>query len=326
MKAKSATKLLIPFLILQVVTPIIGVGCQEAERQPPTESAQGKFLSALVPNTPLDLYIYSKQDSPTRIPVEMVGASSDISVDSLAVWGVPAEDNFAFGMGITLTSASDASELYGEITLEKDGWKTLSGNTIYLVYGSGAAAESLKAAISNNDFKPYDDNECLKAVATLPGGGETKLAVIALTKPSKALIGFMTQDADPEALGMIDMILKLVNLKVIAAGLYSPRQIDIAEIAEVMENNGSIAELDLGLLILVKSGLPGFLLKPAIEKFLEESEFTETNLGELTLYRGSWNTDGDSIRVLIRIEGNYVFAAVSGQESYAETLITSVNK
>ena len=327
MKAKSAIKLLIPFLVLLLATPIIGVGCQEAERQPPTESARSELSSTLVPNTPLDLYIYSRQDSPTRIPAEMVDASSDINVDSLAVWGVPVADDFAFGMGITLTNASDASGLYGEITMEEDGWKRLSGNTVYLVYGSGAAAESLKAAISNNDFKPYDDNECLKAVATLPSGGETKLAVIALTKPSTALIGFMTQDADPEALGMIDMILKLVNLKVIAAGLYSPRQIDIAEIAEVMENDGRITDLDLGALVLVKSGLPGFLLKPALEKFLEEAEFTETILDGLTLYRGTWDIgEGDSILVLVRIEGNYVFAAVSGQESYAETLITSIKK
>ena len=80
------------------------------------------------------------------------------------------------------------------------------------------------------------------------------------------------------------MMLKLVDLKVLAAGLYSPQQIDIARIAAAMESSGNISNLDVCLLILVKSGLPGFLVKPAVGKFL------------------------------------------AGQESYAETLITSINK
>jgi len=51
------------------------------------------------------------------------------------------------------------------------------------------------------------------------------------------------------------------------------------------------------------------------------------NLGEFTLYKGSWHVDsGEAIPVLVRIEGNCIFAAVAGQEAYAETLITSVNK
>lgn len=328
MNAKSVRKLLIPFLVLLLATPIIGVGCQETERELPEAPSPSALSATLVPNVPLDLYVYCKQDSPTRIPAEVLDTSYDINVDSLAVWGVPEGDNdFALGMGVTLTSASDASKLYDEITLEEGIWKKLSDNTIYLVYGSGIAAESLRRAISNNDFKHYDDSECLNAAATLPSGGETKLAAITLAKPSKALTGFMTQDLDPEAVGMINMILTIANLKVIAAGLYSPHQIDIAELAEAMENHGSIADLDLGVLILVKSGLPGFLLKPAIGEFLEEAEFTETSLGELTLYRGTFDADGDdSIPVLIRIEGNYMFAALSGQESYAETLITSIRK
>jgi hypothetical protein len=51
-----------------------------------------------------------------------------------------------------------------------------------------------------------------------------------------------------------------------------------------MESGGNISNLDICLLILVKSGLPGFLVEPAVGKFL------------------------------------------AGQESYAETLITSINK
>jgi len=68
------------------------------------------------------------------------------------------------------------------------------------------------------------------------------------------------------------------------------------------------------------------LVEPALEKFLSESDFTETNLGEITLYKGLWDSGGGAIPVLVRIEGNCIFAAVAGQESYVETLITSISK
>jgi len=326
MKNKLIAKLLIPVLTLLLAISVIGVGCAGEAGQPPETSSTSELSSILVPNVPLDIYLYARQDSPTMLPAEMVDAPYDIGVESLAAWGVPAEDSFAFGMGLTLSSASDAAKAYDQITLEEDGWKMLSGSTIYLVHGSGTAAELLKTAISNNDFKYYDDSECLSAAARLPDGGTTRLAAIALAKPSESLIGLLSQDVDFEATGMINTVLKLVRLKVIAAGLYSPHQIDIARVAKIMENNGNIADLDLGVLLLVKSGLPGFLLKPAVGKLLTESDFTETSAGELTLYKGSWDTgDGEIVPVMVRIDGGSIFAAISGQESYAETLITQAS-
>ena len=299
---KLATRLLVPLIVLLIATLAIGVGCQEEEGQLPAPPSPGELSSTLVPNMHLDAYIYARQDSPTMIPAGMIGAPCDIEVESLAVWGIPAEDDFAFGMALTLTSASDASELYAEINLEEDSWKMLSGSTVYLVHGSGTAAEALRTAISNHDFRYYDDSELLEAAATLPSRGTTKPAAIALAKPSKALIGFMAKEADSEDLEQINMMLKLVNLKAVAVGLYSPQQIDVAEMAEIMGSDGSISNLNLGLLTLVKSGLPSFLVEPAIKKFLAESEFTEMNFGEFTLYKGSWHVDsGEAIPVLVRM-------------------------
>ena len=90
-------------------------------------------------------------------------------------------------------------------------------------------------------------------------------------------------------------------------------------------SDGSISDLNLGLLGLVKSGLPGFVVESVIKKFLTESEFTEVAFGEFTLYKRSLHTDeGESIAVLVWIRGNRAFAAVAGQESYAEALISSM--
>lgn len=320
------TKLLIALLILLIATPIISVGCQEEGGQLPAPSSPSELSSTLVPDVPLDLYIYARQDGPTTIPAGMVGTPGDIEVEALSVWGIPAEDEFAFGIGLSLTSDSDAAGLYDEINLEENGWKLLSGSTIYLVHGSGTAAESLKTAISNNDFKYYDDGEALEAMATLPDYGAIRTAAIALAKPS-ALISFIARDANSETLERIDVILKLVNLKLVAAGLYSPQQIDIARMVATVGSDGNISNLNLGVLILVKSGLPGLLVEPVVKKFLTEFEFTETEVGGVVLYERSWDTgEGGTIPVLVRIEGNYIFAAVAGQDSYAEALITGVDK
>ncbi len=323
-KTELKTKLLILVLGLLIVTPIVSLGCQEEVRHPPASSPSA-LSSTLVPNMPLDAYLYARQSSPTTIPANLIDATQNINIDSLAVWGVSAEDDFTVGIAVALTSDSEASAVYDEITLGKYGWKKLSGNTIYLVQGSGLAAESLKTVISNNDFKYYDDSESLQAVALLPSEGTTKLAAVALAKPSKALINLITKAADTQGTDLINIILRLINLKVVAGGLYSPYQIDVAEIAEVIDSGGNIYDFDLGLLVLVKSGLPGFIVKFATEKFLAQYQFTEAKLGELALYKGSWDTNnGETVHVLVRIEGNRIIAAVSGQESYVKTLITSV--
>jgi hypothetical protein len=327
MKIKAKTKLLMIALALVMAIPIATVGCQEREEPQVKAPPAGALSSTLVPNMDLDVYLYIKQGSPTTLPAEMINAPLDIDVEALAIWGVSNEDDFAFGGALALTSASQATKVYSQIKPRSDVWSKLSGSTIFVVQGSGTAAESLKQAISNNDFKYYDDSKGLKAVATLPGGGTNKLAGVAVARPSKALISYIARGGDAEGLGMVNTMLTLVRLEVIAAGLYSPGQIDVARVAIAMEREGGIPNLDLGILVLLKSGLPGFVVEPAVKKFLSEAEFTERSLGELTLYQGSFDTgQGQAIPVLVRIEGNYVFAAISGKESYAQTLITSINK
>ena len=332
MNTKSTRKLLITLLIVLVATQLTTMGCERI--QAPTPSSPGELSPALVPNTLLDVYVYAQQDSPTIVPARMVNLPHDIEVKSVALWGVPADDEFAIGIGLSLTNTSAASELYAEIDLEElyaqvdlkkeDGWKMLSGNTIYLVHGSGAAAECLKTAISNHDFRYCDDGELLEGLTSLPTHGRTKRAAIALVKPTQALIAFVAPNATAEDLQHTNTILKLVDPKIVSVGLYSPGQIDIGQIVETVESDGSISNLDVGLLASLKSGLPGFVVEPAVNKLLTDSEFTEMKFGEFTLYTMSWHTyKGETIPLLVWVDGNYIFAAMATQESYAETLISS---
>ncbi len=73
-------------------------------------------LSAtLVPDMDLDVYIYLSQERPTRLSSETAETRTDIDIDSLAVWGVSTEEDFAFGGAITLADAGQAEEVQSKI-------------------------------------------------------------------------------------------------------------------------------------------------------------------------------------------------------------------
>jgi len=324
MSVKLRIKLLLISLALLMAVPVTA-GCQAQEEPQVTMPAIGTLSSTMVPDMDLDIYVYVNQESPTTVPAGMVNAPIDIEAKSLAIWGVSTDSDFAFGGALSLTSASQADKIHAQLAPRSDVWANLSGSTIYLVYGSGAAAESLRKAITGNDFKRYDDSKGLSAVASLPDGDTTRLAGIAVVKPSKTLISYLSREADSEGLEMLNTILNLTRLEVIAAGLYAPGQIYIAGLASTIEKNGDITHLDPGILVLLKSGLPGFIVAPGAKKFLTKAEFREVTSGDLTLYQRSIDTDGgQTIPVLVRVDGNRIFGALSGKESYARTLLTSV--
>jgi len=327
MNGKTVLVILSAMLVL-----VLGLSSCIISPHDPTPSSPSILSLTQVPNTPLDLYIYAKQDKPSVIPAEMVGVPCDIEVESCAIWGVPVGDDFALGMGLTLTTADCASKLYAAINFQEYGWKMLSGSTIYFVYGSGTAAETLKKAIANHNFKYYDDTESLKAVADLPNSGTTRPAAIGIAKPSKALLGFIANiaknEVDPRDFDQVNTMLNQANLKLIAVGLYSPSHIDIAKIVEntweIIEGGGSISNLNLCLLISVESNHPSFLVETAVSKFLIDSGFTEMNFAGFTIYKGALDMYGsEAIPALVWIKGNRVFAAGAGQESYAQSLISS---
>lgn len=312
--------------VLLLLFSVLGVGCFGDVDQFPIASAD-KFAALMVPDTNLELYAYAKQDRPTIIPAKIINLPHDIRVDSLAVWGLPSDKGLVFGAGFTFASSSDASEIYNSIKLEQDGWKILRDNKIYVVRGSGTAAESFKSAILNNDFKYYTNGNVLEAVTMLPRGGRTKMVAIGVAKPSKQVLEFTASYIGKKNFEQVDRILKLLNPEVVIGSLYSPHQINVAKAVEVFEKGSGAFVLDVGMLVSIKSGFPGFLVSPVAKNLVKDNGFVEKKVGEFTIYRGSWPApDGSNIPVLVRIEGNYIFAAISGQEAYAETIITSIYK
>ena len=312
-------------LIMLVTIPMVGTGCEEEKIQPSAQLPGAGLSSTLVPNMDIDIYVYAKQERPTTVPKDIIGMPSDVIVESLALWGIATENNLTFSGGLAITSTTDLAEIQARIPDQAETWTSLADRNIYFVQGSGAVADTLKSAISQNDFKNYDDQQALMEVALLPDGETTKLAAVGIVKPGKELRQLITKNITPEYASMLDLLLTWGNLQVIVAGLYAPQQIEFAEVAQGIEQ-GNIWEMNVGILASVKSGLPGFVLSPIVDNFIDNFGYAETSLGDIKVYKGSIYTDSDkTIPILIRIEGNRIFAAISGQESYAETLIKSVN-
>lgn len=319
---------IITLLVVLISMPIFTLGCQEEELPPtPVETpVQGIALSStLVPNTDFDVYVYVKQPEPTVVLQDMLGTPFDISVDSLALWGIATEETFALSGGLTLATAREAAELHSQIPEQSEVWTSLSDVTIYFVYGTGAAEAAFKTAISSNDFKYYDNQQALYELSLFPDGGETRMAGVAIVEPSETVVKLLAKYAAPDASDLMEVLLKTANLQVLTAGIYSAKQVDIAEIAKNMELT-SILELDVGILASAKSAWPGLVVNPIVSKALEAAGYTKVALGELIIYKGYLDLGDDkTVPVMFRVKDNRLFTAVSGNQSYAETLLINLN-
>jgi len=321
------SKLFLALLVLLAITSVLIVGCRGEEAQPTTtKPTYNKLTATLVPNINLDLYVYIGQDNPTMVPKEIIGSPFDLIAESLSLWGLAIEEGFTLGGKLTLTNANDAAQIFTQIPSQSKIWASVKDNHVYFVGGSGVAAEALKTPITKNDFKYYDDQEALAEVMLLPDGGTAKLVAVAVARPSQSLLKVIAKNIAPEASNTINTLQRWARLQIITAGLYTPQYLDITEILQGIEQ-GTIWESNLGILVSVKSELPGFLVSPIAGRFLDNAGFPKLNLGELTIYQGILDIgNGKTVPVLLRIEGSRIFISISGQKSYAEELITSIGK
>ncbi len=324
--SKLARALLLVILMNMIVFTLFSSGCQNMEQfQDVLPSSEFSVLQ--VPNVDLDLYVYAKQRALTTVPADLINMSEDVKVESLAMWGVPQENGFVLGLGLTFDSSETASSIFNQISEDENLWRFTRANNLYIVKGSGVEADVLKSAIANNDFVEYDDKQLLEAADLLPQTVRAKLIAFVLANPSPELINFIGESVKIEDIEQINENLRLANLKVFIGGLYSPDSINIARAAEIVKSGGDLADLNLGLLVAIRSGLPGILIETNMKNMLSQQGFTPVRIGEFDLYKGFWSTPSfNAIPVYARIESNYIFISISGQESYAETLITSIYK
>lgn len=320
--------ILATMVLILTAIPFITTGCGGQGTPPPPSSYPGSaadLSSTMVPNVDLDVYLYCKQASATKVPLSLIGASSDVTVESLALWGIANENKYSLGGALTFTNSDDASRINSQVSGRSQVWTRLSDRTIYFVQGSGGPGENLKSIISRNDFKKYSDSGALQEVAMMPNGGSTVPAAVGVIKPNQAMVDLVKRYVDASTAGTVDTIFTWAKPEIITFGLYSSSQIDIADLAQRL-GNGTIWDVDLGGLISVRFGVPGIVVSPVATKYLENAGYPKETLGQLTVYKGSLPGKAKMIPVLYNVDGNHIFASVSAKESYAQTLMTGIKR
>jgi hypothetical protein len=314
--------------LIMALMPAAITGCEEEVTEtetPPAPTQSGMDLSStLVPNADFDIYVYIRQESPTTILKDIIGTPFDVTADSMSLWGTAAEDTYTLAGGVAFTASTNAADVHEQIPESSDIWTILSDYRIYFVHGSGTTVENMRSAIAANDFKNYDDQEALAELALYPDGATTKLIGVAVARPNQTLAELVAKYTVPATSDLLNVLLKTANVEVITAGFYSAHQLDVAEIAGNPEF-ASIMATGVGILAAIKSAWPGILFNPVVEGALGAAGYQETSLGDITIYKGILDVDGDEIPLLFRVEDNRLYAALAVQESYAEALINGID-
>jgi len=310
----------VPILIIVLLATILG-GCDRTAETTPAAGVM-QVSEHLVPDVPLDVYVYLEQEQPTVVPAGTLDISRDAEVISLAIWGVSYENSdFSIGGALNFTSEEQAASVHADMRVGTDTWLKLDGSTIYVVNGTGAAAATLRTALDNGKFKRYDDSDGLKAAAQLPEGSGDKMVAVALVRPSEALIRFVTEDAEDDAGDTVAGILALVQLKTAAAGVYSSHHIDGAQITAITRGGG-IQDSGLSVVAIVSASLPGVIVAPLVENYLPEQGFTLETRGDVDVYLKDQVIEGGGIMHLaVSIDGNRLVVSSAADRSKALELV-----
>jgi hypothetical protein len=307
-----ATLLLIIVLLATLVT-----GCKRAPKEAPAPDIM-QVSEHMVPDVPLDVYVYLEQDQPTVVPAGTLDISRDAEVVSLSIWGVPYEDtDFSIGGALNFTTEDQAASAHADMRVGTDTWLKLSGSTVYVVKGNGAAAATLRTALENNKFKRYDDSDGLAAARQLPGGGADEMVAVALLRPSTALIRYVSADTDSEAVDTATGILALIKLKTIAAAGYATRHIDGAQITAIASNGGTDSP-DLSIVAIVNASLPGIIVGPLVDNFLPEQGFKVEPVDEIKVYLKQQTLDNGGVMYLaVSVDGSKLVLASAADRGKA---------
>jgi hypothetical protein len=315
---------IIGLALILAAMPFMSAGCTYGTVSGITAT---KLAATMVPPVNLDVYIYVDQQVPTKIPGSLTGAPVDISVQSLAIWGVVNNDTqYTIAGAITFTSAADASAVFTQIPKSADVYTKLADRTIYAIYGSGGPAESIKNAIVNNNFKKYDDKAALAEVARLPAEGVTKLGLIGIIKPNQGAINLAKRYLDEGTAKTIESVYSYAKPRIITVGVFGSQPIDPIAMMPRIANN-TIWETDLGVVLSMDSVYPGFIFEPIASRFISSQGYPEVKVGNFTAYKNSINLgNGKQIPIYVNISGNHIYGTASGKESYAQTLLTSISR
>ncbi|MBN2239458.1 MAG: hypothetical protein JW712_06775 [Dehalococcoidales bacterium] len=313
-------KLLILFTALIITAyPFVTGSCEGENAVPPSPLNDIKLDSIMVPDADIDICAFFLQKQ-VEVPGHLFNWTENAVAQQVVLWGMPGNKQLVIGGSLLFAEKSTATQLYRLLSEQSEAWVHQSDRTMYFVHGTGNEATVLQNTIHENRFIPYNGGQAAIEVTLLPDSGRTKLLAAGVINPSDALIKLITDSLDPAYVDTVDSIVTQGRIEALAVGFYGPGDVDVPKIVEGFES-GSIWDTEFGITVILKSDYSGILFAPIARGILENGGYTKTTAGELTLYKNTLIVNDDiSIPIYIRIDGNRVYATVSGVDSYAQLL------
>jgi hypothetical protein len=261
--------------------------------------------------------MFLSQGEPFPIPADMLALPASPGVNSLTIWVVPGDAGHAVAFRAILTSPEEASDLYKEVAPETDEWTYLSGSTIYLVKGEGSGAKTLKRAIKAGDFVSLEEKEpkIRNEMNRLPKEPPAKAVMMGFAKPKGSLIESFAKGKQAKGLGDISSAIDKARAQYVILGLYSDKLINPGDIKQASD----LKELELGFLVVTKSGIPGFLLAPLFGTIAGMFGMDKIDLSGETAY----HRDYEGLAMVLKGEGNLIYLSVAPELEFAKKLMSS---
>lgn len=317
MIAKSFTLRLAYLLTALIVFTVNLTGCEATPAASPPLLPQG-FADTLVPNVNLEGYVYFNQGSPITISADILqGAAPQISADSAQVWLGP--DANSIGGAVNFKSEADAQSVSRLIKAAGEPvWNLASGQIIYAAYNDpGQWTASLKDAVNrqqmvspkikypeiSGDFAYFPNKPSVKPFAAGFIDLNGRLVESIGTRLGSSLTDYTS------ALGS-------AKINHISFVLYGERPIEISSRAMSEEY---IKSLNLGVMVVGRSGYPGIAISLFFDKAMQDAGLTKYSVRGVDVYE----YPAGNVRLLVARKGNVIYVAAALSKEIAENLLLS---
>mgnify|MGYP001584498422 CR=1 FL=1 len=309
MKAIFAKKNLISVLIVVI---LLAAGCSGPKTSKAPELTEG-LAAAMVPDMPLDGYLFVRQNQPTILQGKLLNLPNNISIQSVEIWMLPSESSEIIGAVVTFPSAQDAESLFSLIPNQNELWKYLAANNIFFVMGSGSHAEEVKKAITARQFVSLSKaaSDAWGLMQRFPGQPASKPLAVGFVRMEDRLFNFIRemsqkgkQPFDENALSAF----KMAKIEMAAVAVYSNKVLQVTDL--LSPNN--LKEGGLGGILIAKSSYPGFAISAALGPIASKVSLEKTDIdGKSAYYRAIDAPGGEKVHLVFNNSGQYIYATAA---------------
>ncbi|MBI4289456.1 MAG: hypothetical protein HY671_13650 [Chloroflexi bacterium] len=277
------------------------------------------LASAMVPDMPLDGYLFARQSQPITVPGAFAGLPFDPAIQSVEAWLVPSDSTEAVGAVVTLAAQRDAEALLAMFPRRDDLWTQLAGSNIFLVWGSGSGADNLKKAIQARQFVSFGeaDKNAWEMLQRLPGPPATKPLAVAFVRMEDRVIRFFQKNSRGNSDQGMASALQLSKVKIAAAAFYSNKPLQAADLL----SPAGLKDAGIGGIVIAKSSYPGFVISAALGPAASRLNVQKTEVdGRTAYYAAAGAPNGGKVHIYFGNSGSYVYAEGSADLARTQEL------